>query len=57
MELMDFLVARDVRISVCEPCGRALGVTKDDFAGKNSGFGTFVDAANPYVGYDRVVTF
>ena len=56
-ELMDFLVARNVRISVCEPSGRALGVTEDDFAGKNSGFGTSVDAANAYVGYDRVVTF
>ncbi len=56
-ELIDFLVARDVRISVCEPSGRALGVTEDDFAGKNSGFGTSVDAANAYVGYDRIVTF
>ena len=56
-ELMDFLRARNVRISVCEPSGRALGVTEDDFAGKNSGFGTSVDAANAYVGYDRVVTF
>jgi uncharacterized protein involved in oxidation of intracellular sulfur len=56
-ELMDFLFAHDVRISVCEPSGRALGVTEDDFVGKNSGFGTSVDAANAYVGYDRVVTF
>ncbi len=56
-ELMDFLFARNVRISVCEPSGRALGVTEDDFAGKNSGFGTSVDAVNAYVGYDRVVTF
>ncbi len=56
-DLMDFLFAHDVRISVCEPSGRALGVTEDDFAGKNSGFGTSVDAANAYVGYDRVVTF
>ncbi len=56
-ELMDFLFARNVRISVCEPSGRALGVTEDDFAGKNSGFGTSVDANNAYVGYDRVVTF
>ena len=52
-----FLGARDVMISVCEPRGRALGVTEDDFEGKNSGFGTSVDAANAYVGYDRVVTF
>ncbi len=56
-ELMDWLFARDVRISVCEPSGRALGVTEEDFAGKNSGFGTSVDAANAYAGYDRVVTF
>ena len=56
-ELMDFLFARNVRISVCEPSGRALGVTEADFAGKNSGFGTSVDAANAYAGYDRVVTF
>jgi hypothetical protein len=49
--------SRNVRISVCEPSGRALGVTEDDFAGKNSGFGTSVDAANAYAGYDRVVTF
>jgi predicted peroxiredoxin len=56
-ELMDFLFAHNVRISVCEPSGRALGVTEEDFAGKNSGFGTSVDAANAYAGYDRVVTF
>ena len=56
-ELMDFLFAHDVRISVCEPSGRALGVTEADFVGKNSGFGTSVDAVNAYVGYDRVVTF
>jgi predicted peroxiredoxin len=56
-ELMDFLFANDVRISVCEPSGRALGVTEEDFIGKNSGFGTSVDAANAYAGYDRVVTF
>ena len=56
-ELMDFLFAHDIRISVCEPSGRALGVTEDDFAGKNSGFGTSADAANAYAGYDRVVTF
>ncbi len=56
-ELMDWLFARDVRISVCEPSGRALGVTEKDFEGKNSGFGTSVDAANAYAGYDRVVTF
>ena len=56
-ELIEFLQARNVRISVCEPSGRALGVTEDDFAGKNSGFGTSVDVANAYVGYDRVVTF
>jgi len=56
-ELMDFLFSRNVRISVCEPSGRALGVTEDDFAGKNSGFGTSVNAANAYAGYDRVVTF
>ena len=56
-ELMDFLVHHNVRVSVCEPSGRALGVTEEDFAGKNSGFGTSVDAANAYAGYDRVVTF
>ena len=56
-ELMDFLFARNVRISVCEPSGRALGVTEDDFTGKNSGFGTSVDANNAYAAYDRVVTF
>ena len=56
-ELMDFLFAHSVRISVCEPSGRALGVTEDDFVGKNSGFATSVDAANAYVAYDRVVTF
>ncbi len=54
---MDFLFAHNVRISVCKPNGRALGVTEDDFAGKNSGFGTSVDAANAYAGYGRVVTF
>lgn len=57
MELMDFLRSRDIRISICEPSGRALGVTDADFVGKNSGFGTSVDAANAYAGYDRVVTF
>ena len=56
-ELMYFLVRHNVRVSVCEPSGRALGVTEEDFAGKNSGFGTSVDAANAYAGYDRVVTF
>ena len=56
-ELMDFLLAHNVRIAVCEPSGRALGVTEEDFVGKNSGFGTSVDAANAYIGYDRVVTF
>ena len=56
-ELMDYLFARNVRISVCEPSGRALEVTEDDFTGKNSGFGTSMDAAHAYVGYDRVVTF
>ena len=56
-ELLDFLVEHKVRVSVCEPSGRALGVTEDDFAGKNSGFGTSVDAAHAYAGYDRVVTF
>ncbi len=56
-ELIDFLVARNVRISVCKPSGRALGVTEEDFAGKNGGLGTPVDADNAYVGYDRVVTF
>ncbi len=56
-ELMDFLFARNVRISVCEPSGRAHGITEDDFAGKNSGFGTSVDAAHAYAGYDRIVTF
>lgn len=56
-QLMDFLFSRNVRVSVCEPSGRALGVTEADFEGKNSGFGTSIDAANAYVGYDRVVTF
>ncbi len=56
-ELMDWLFARDVRISVCEPSGRAHGVTEDDFAGKNSGFGTSVDANKAYAAYDRIVTF
>ncbi len=56
-ELMDYLFSRDVRISVCEPSGRALGVTEKDFEGKNSGFGSSVDAANAYAGSDRVVTF
>ena len=56
-ELMSFLVDHKVRVSVCEPSGRALGVTETDFEGKNSGFGTSVDAANAYAGYDRVVTF
>ncbi len=56
-ELMDFLVTRNVRISVCEPSGRALGITEDDFTGKNSGFGTSVDANHAYVAYDRIVTF
>ncbi len=56
-DLMDFLASHNVRVSVCEPSGRALGVTEEDFVGKNSGFGTSVDAANAYVGYDRVVTF
>ena len=56
-ELIDFLRERNIRISVCEPSGRALGVTAEDFEGKNSGFGTSVDAANAYAGYDRVVTF
>ena len=56
-ELMNFLIDHKVRVSVCEPSGRALGVTEEDFDGKNSGFGTSVDAANAYAGYDRVVTF
>jgi predicted peroxiredoxin len=56
-ELIDYLTNLNVRISVCEPSGRALGVTEEDFVGKNSGFGTSVDAANAYAGYDRVVTF
>ena len=56
-ELMDYLFARNVRISVCEPSGRALGVTEEDFTGKISGFGTSVDAAHAYAGYDRFVTF
>ncbi len=56
-DLMDYLIARNVRISVCEPSGRALGVEESDFAGKNSGFGTSADAANAYAGYDRIVTF
>ena len=56
-ELIAFLTERNVRISVCEPSGRALGVTEDDFAGRNSGFGTSEDAANAYAAYDRVVTF
>ena len=56
-DLIEYLRDRNVRISVCEPSGRALGVTDDDFVGKNSGFGTSVDAANAYAAYDRVVTF
>ena len=56
-ELMDWLFARDARISVCEPSGRALAVTEDDFVCNNSGSDTSVDAANAYVGYDRVLTF
>lgn len=56
-ELMDFLVTHHVRVSVCEPSGREVGVTEEDFGGKNSGFGTSIDAANAYAGYDRVVTF
>lgn len=56
-ELMDNLFARNARISVCEPGGRALGVTEQDFEGKNSGFGTPVDAANAYATCDKVVTF
>ena len=56
-ELMNFLVDHKVRVSVCEPSGRALGVTEEDFDGKNSGFGTSLDAANAYADYDRVVTF
>ena len=56
-EIIDFLVSRNVRISVCEPSGRALGVTEADFDGKNSGFGTSMDAAHAYAAYDRVVTF
>lgn len=56
-ELIGFLRDRNIRISVCEPSGRALGVTEADFAGKNSGFGTSMDAANAYATYDRVVTF
>lgn len=56
-DLTDFLVRQHVRVSVCEPSGRALGVTEKDFVGKNSGFGTSIDAANAYAGYDRVVTF
>ena len=57
LELMEYLRSRDVRVSVCEPSGRALGITEADFAGKNSGFGTSADAANAYANYDRVVTF
>ena len=57
IDLIEYLRDRNVRISVCEPSGRALGVTDDDFVGKNSGFGTSVDAANAYAAYDRVVTF
>ena len=56
-EIIDFLVDHKVRISVCEPSGRALGVTEADFDGKNSGFGTSIDAAHAYADYDRVVTF
>ena len=56
-DLISFLTDHDVRISVCEPSGRALGVKESDFDGKNSGFGTSIDAANAYAGYDRVVTF
>ena len=56
-ELMSFLHSHHVRVSVCEPSGRALGVVEADFRGKNSGFGSSIDAANAYAGYDRVVTF
>jgi hypothetical protein len=38
-------------------CGRARGVTEKDFEGKNSGFGTPVDAAKAHAEYDRVVSF
>ena len=56
-ELTDFLDARNGRISVCEFSRRVPGVTKDDFAGKNSGLGASANAANARGGYDRVVTF
>lgn len=56
-ELIEYLRNQGVRISMCERSGRALGVTEEDFVGKNSGFGTSADAANAYANYDRVVTF
>jgi hypothetical protein len=37
-------------------CGRARGVTENDFENKNSGFGTPTDAVNAHVEYDRVIT-
>jgi hypothetical protein len=38
-------------------CGRARGVQESDLQGKNSGFGTPVDAANAHAEYDRVIVF
>jgi hypothetical protein len=38
-------------------CGRARGVTDSDLEGKNSQFGTPVDAVEAHAEYDRVVTF
>lgn len=38
-------------------CGRACGVTEQDFVSKNSGFGTLVDVANLQTEYERVVSF
>ena len=42
-------------IYVCEPGSRTLKVTEGDFADKNGGFVTLVDAA--CAEYDRMVTF
>ena len=33
------------------------GVAEEDFVGKNSAFGTPVDAANAHAEYDRVISF
>lgn len=56
-ELRDFLIEKEVRISVCGMCGRSRGITEDDFEGKNSGFGTPSDAVEAIMQFDKVVTF